>query len=93
MSTLGTLSLFLDTSGHYLTPWLGRARRDIMRNGYLLEIDHRDAALLVREGDAYAFLAISTAFQALDGKLFSCVTDAERAARRLIRRNSLAPAA
>ena len=65
-----------------------------MRNGYLLEIDHRDAGLLVREGDAYAFLAISAAFQALDGKVFSSVPDAERAARRLVRRGgTLEPAA
>ena len=64
-----------------------------MRNGYLLEIDHRDAALLVREGGAYAFVALGNGFEALDGKLFSSVTDAERAARRLVRRKALAAAA
>ncbi|MDR3493651.1 MAG: hypothetical protein P4L82_03520 [Ancalomicrobiaceae bacterium] len=64
-----------------------------MRNGYLLEIDNRDAGLLVREGDAYAFVAVSGTFQSLDGKLFSSVLDAERAARRLIRRGVPTPLA
>ncbi|MDR3375335.1 MAG: hypothetical protein P4L98_16545 [Ancalomicrobiaceae bacterium] len=64
-----------------------------MANGYLLEIDHHDAGLLVREGGAYAFVSLAGAFQSLDGKLFSSVADAERAARRLVRRRALAAAA
>ena len=64
-----------------------------MQNGYLLEIDHRAAGLLIREGGAYAFVALAGAFRPLDGKLFSSVADAERAARRLVRRKALAAAA
>ncbi|MDR3376684.1 MAG: hypothetical protein P4L98_23440 [Ancalomicrobiaceae bacterium] len=64
-----------------------------MSNGYLLEIDDRDAGLLIREGKSYAFVAVSGAFQALNGKMFANVSDAERAARRLARHNALRRAA
>ena len=64
-----------------------------MRNGYLLEIDDRDAGLLIREGKSYAFVAVGRAFQTLDGKMFANIGDAERAARRLARHNALGRAA
>lgn len=56
-----------------------------MRNGYLIEIADLDAGLLVRDGDAYAFVAVSPRFNALDGTRFASALSAERAAWKLYR--------
>lgn len=57
-----------------------------MRNGYLIEIADIDAGLLVRDGDAYAFVAVSPRFRSLDGTRFASALSAERAAWNLYRR-------
>lgn len=56
-----------------------------MRNGYLIEIADLDAGLLVRDGDGYAFVAVSPRFHSLDGTRFASALAAERAAWTLYR--------
>lgn len=64
-----------------------------MSNGYLIEVAGHDAGLAVRDGDAYAFLAVSPRFRALEGARFPSALAAERAAWRLYRKHPPSPLA
>ncbi|WP_334174982.1 hypothetical protein [Pseudoxanthobacter sp.] len=54
---------------------------------YLIEIEDDPAGILIRAPGGFAFHAVSSAFSALEGATFPDAYAAERAARRLRRRN------
>jgi hypothetical protein len=56
-------------------------------DNYIIEIDDQAAGILIRSGSrSFAFHALEGIFATLEGRIFSDVVAAERAARK-IRRN------
>lgn len=53
-----------------------------MFDSYLIEIDDCEAGLLLREGGAFAFHAVSPRYRAFEGAVFNDPWSAERALRR-----------
>jgi hypothetical protein len=54
-----------------------------MSNAYIIEIQDRAAGIVTRDGRGFSFFSSERAFDSLEGRTFSSVRDAERAAQAL----------
>jgi hypothetical protein len=58
----------------------GSRPRSVMHNAYIIEIQDEAVGIAAREGRGFRFHAAAHAFQTLDGRLFSSLQQAHRAA-------------
>ena len=61
-----------------------------MSDSYIIEVGSQPAGIVVRAPGGYRFFAASQHFYRLEGRIFRNAREAERAARRLVSRMSLA---